>query len=109
MPFPNTRSLFALSAAGRAVVSITGNTIAPLMDRLGETVARNRNARVSGSASAIATSPQRQVPASDEIKRQQAQDEQDMFDAQMMSVPIDSGSHQQTAVTMRDSAQGDRE
>ena len=75
-----SRSFFALSAAGRAVLSITENTVAPLMERLGK-------------------KHQRQVMSSDEIARRLAQDEQEMFDAQMASLPTDrSNGHSSSAL-----------
>jgi hypothetical protein len=69
-----------LSAASRAVASITENTIAPLMQRLSKTVARK--------SQSTATRRQRGMSL-DEIARQRGQDEQDMFDSQMLDVPRD--------------------
>ncbi|MGE5100854.1 MAG: hypothetical protein ACM3SX_12785 [Deltaproteobacteria bacterium] len=75
-----SRSFSALSAAGRAVLSITENTVAPLTERLGK-------------------KRQRQVMSSDEIARRLAQDEQEMFDAQMASLPTDrSSGHEPSAL-----------
>lgn len=82
LPFRNSRSLAFWSAAGRAAASIAESTIAPLMERLGETVAGRRHPAIDKAASR-----QRQGMSSDEITRRQAQDEQDMFDAQQ---PFDS-------------------
>jgi hypothetical protein len=68
------RSSFFLSAAARAA-SITQNTIAPFMERAKKTVTRKPTFEPDKSA----WQQQQRMPL-DEMK---AQDEQDMFDAQM--------------------------
>ena len=86
MPFPRTRSLFLLSAASRMAASITANTIAPLMQRLGNTVAR----RARSAPERPAWRPGKRM-SWEEMK---AQDEQDMFDAQMPKLPMRSSTQQ---------------
>jgi hypothetical protein len=85
MPFRNTRSLFVWAAARRAAASIAQNTVAPLMERLGKTGAR--------TCACDADKPAWRQRSRDEM---QAQDEQDMFDAQTVNLPSGSSRHQQT-------------
>ena len=84
-PFRNTRPFFFWAAAGRVAASIAGNTVAPLIERLGKTGAR--------TPACDADKPAWRQRPRDEL---QAQDEQDMFDAQTVNMPRHSSAHQQT-------------
>lgn len=83
MSLPSAGSF--LSAAGRTAASITANTVAPLMERLGKTVARKPRRAPDEATWRISR---------DEITRQKAQDECEMFDAQRVNLPNDSFTHQ---------------
>jgi hypothetical protein len=85
MSLRNTRPFFYWAAAGRVAASIAQNTVAPLIERLGKTGARTPACDADKPAS-------RQRPRHE----MQAQDEQDMFDAQTVNMPRHSPAHQQS-------------
>ena len=82
MPFRNTRSLFFWVAAGRSAASIEQNTVAPLIERLGKTGARMP-----------ACDPDKPTWRQRPRDEMQAQDEQEMFDAETVKMPRDSSTH----------------
>ena len=82
MPFGNTRPFFFWAAASRAAASIAQHTVAPLIERLGKTGARTP-----------ACDPDKPTWRQRPRDEMQAQDEQEMFDAETVKMPRDSSTH----------------